>query len=44
MIVGVILIVYCMHKRKKEQEAGMEWATDNTGRNIELTGEKRAYL
>ena len=44
MIVGVILIVYCMHKRKKEQEAGMEWATDNTGRNIELTGDKRAYL
>jgi hypothetical protein len=33
-----------MHKRKKEQEAGMEWNTDNTGRNIELTNEKRAYL
>ena len=44
MIVGVILIVYCMHKRKKEQEAGAEWTTDNTGRNIELTGDKRAYL
>lgn len=44
MIVGVILIVYCMHKRKKEAEEGMEWNSENTGKNIELTGEKRAYL
>jgi hypothetical protein len=44
VIVGVILIVYCMHKRKKEAEDGMEWNSDNTGKNIELTGGKRAYL
>jgi hypothetical protein len=43
VIVGVILIVYCMHKRKKEQEAGMEWNTENTGRNVELTGKRKAY-
>jgi len=44
VIVGVILMVYCMHKRKKEDESGMEWATENTGKNIELTSDKRAYL
>jgi hypothetical protein len=43
LIVGAIVIIYCVHKRKKEQEAGMnEWngssnPGDTTGRNIELT-------
>ena len=41
---GVILIVYCMHKRKKEQGAGMEWNTEYTGRNIELTSDKRTFI
>jgi len=37
-------------KRRREQEASMEWNTtqtgDNTGRNIELMGDnkKKAYL
>ena len=50
VIVGIIVIIYCVHKRRKEQEAGMnEWNSaggNTTGRNIELTtGEtKRAYL
>jgi hypothetical protein len=33
-----------MHKRKKEEEAAMEWNTEHTGKNIELTSDKRAYL
>lgn len=48
LIVGIIVIIYCVHKKRKEQEASMEWntATQNTtGRNIELMGrEKKAYL
>lgn len=43
---GIIVIIYCVHKKRKEQEASMEWNTTNntTGRNIELMGEKKAYL
>lgn len=41
VIVGIIVIIYCVHKRRKEQEAGMnEWNSaggNTTGRNIELT-------
>ena len=48
MIVAIIVIIYCVHKRRKEQESGMnEWNSGNTtGRNIELTSneQKRAYL
>lgn len=49
MIVGAIVIIYCVYKRKREQEAGMdEWATgnSNTGRTIELTSNnaKQNYL
>jgi hypothetical protein len=44
-----IVVIYCMHKKRKEQEEGMnEWNSNNntTGRNIELTTNepKRAYL
>ena len=53
VIVAVIVIVYCRHKRKSEQSHGgmNEWNSSNaggntTGRNIELsTGQsKKAYL
>lgn len=50
MIVGAIVLAYCMHKKKKEREAGMnEFSTsggNTTGRNIELIGDqtKRNYL
>lgn len=47
MIVAAIVIIYCVHKRRKEQEDGMnEWNSANTtGRNIELTtNEQKRYL
>jgi hypothetical protein len=52
VIVAAIVIIYCVHKRRKEQAEGMnEWnnstgAGGDTGRNIELTTNqtKRAYL
>ena len=49
MIIGAIVLAYCMHKKKKEREAGMNEfssAGNTTGRNIELIGNqnKRNYL
>jgi len=50
VIVGAVVLIYCMRKKKQEQESGMaEWSTgggNTTGRNIELIAgqEKRTYL
>ena len=44
---AIIVIICCVQKKRKEQEASNEWNTTNnatTGRNIELMGEKKAYL
>lgn len=49
VIVGAIVLIYCMRKKKAEQEAGMkEWnsGVNTTGKDVELIGNetKRNYL